>query len=276
MLEEGECPYEDGADGEGAAGEDELQSGSEADGDALAAAGEPCEPPESFAVADVPAAAGMPCENHAPSLIGGEVSAEAAEYVTRSQAVISAFEAARDSFAAVGAMQAVVNMENEIRKERRRVRGMCGEDGDVLLALVRQRDEEDARERKRLRLIADANAQTTTVASLKAAAAAASKELKEAKAAVAAAESILETKRAMKTFALEDLGLGKKAAAGRQRGSAGSRCWIDWLASAMACLQHRKTISVGGRTVGMRKCWRSMATNGRAPLLNGRRSSCRT
>ncbi len=160
----------------------------------------------------------MPCENVAPRTI--EVSAGAAEQATRSQHLISVFETAQEQFRDAGAMQAVVTIENEIRKERRRMRAICREDDGVLLALARQRDEEYAREWKRLRLVEDANARTTTAATLKAAVAAANKELHAAKAAIAAAENILETKHAMKTFSLDDLGHGKKnggGGAGRKR-----------------------------------------------------------
>ena len=90
-----------------------------------------------------------------------------AEHVAHSAHLIATFESAISSLQACGAMKSVINLENEIVKERRRIRSMSREDPDVVLALTRQRDEENARERKRLRDVADANARTLTIAKLR-------------------------------------------------------------------------------------------------------------
>ena len=219
MLDEGECPYRNDDDGASAADSDEEH----AEGD-----GEPCEEDDAHpAVAGEPAASEVAAAEPAiaePAVAGApcaiEVSAGAADHVTYSREKTSALQSAREVLLSAGLMQAVVNIDYELAKERRRLRGACKADSDVMLALARQRDEEDARERKRRRLIEDANARTTNVAKLKAAAEAAKAELKATKAAVAAAETLLETKHAMKTFALEGLGIGKKncgGAAGKKR-----------------------------------------------------------
>ena len=79
---------------------------------------------------------------------GGEVpsiaSATEADTLTQSQTLISVFEKAMESLKEVGAQAVVAHMANEIRKERRRARAIGRDDPDVLLALARQRDQEDA------------------------------------------------------------------------------------------------------------------------------------
>ena len=121
------------------------------------------------------------------------------------------------SLKACGAMNSVINLENEIRKERRRMRAMSKEDPDVLLALARQRDEEEARDRERRRLVDQANARTLSAARLR-------KQIQDAnevlKHDIMEAECLLETKHAVKTYSLEDLGQGRSrggGAAGKKR-----------------------------------------------------------
>ena len=62
----------------------------------------------------------------------------------------------------VGALHAAAALENDIRKEKRRMRSISREDPDVLLALARARDAEAADERKRRRDIDDANSTLMT------------------------------------------------------------------------------------------------------------------
>ena len=77
------------------------------------------------------------------------VSAVAAEQIAYHAQLISTFETAISSLKDVGAMKAVINLENDIIKERRRIRSLGREDDDVMLALQRQGEEDDARERKK-------------------------------------------------------------------------------------------------------------------------------
>ena len=148
------------------------------------------------------------------------VSAAGAEQIAHSARLIATYESAILSLKACGAMKSVINLENDIAKERRRMRALGREDPDVLLALARQRDEEDARERTRRRAVADANARTLTAAKLRKAIDDANATLKRRKREVLEAESLLEMRHSMKTYTLEDLGRGRSCggkAAGRKR-----------------------------------------------------------
>ena len=93
---------------------------------------------------------------------------------------------------------------------------MSKEDPGVLLALARQRDIEHAKERERRRLIDEANARTLTAVRLKQEIEESNELLKKRKAAVAEAENILETKHAVKSYSLEDLGKGRSRCGGAQ------------------------------------------------------------
>ena len=83
-----------------------------------------------------------------------------------------------------------------------------------MLALARQRDEEDARGRKRRRAIADANAQTLNAAKLRSSIKDANSTLKRRRAAIMDAESVLEMKHSTKTFSLEYLGHSRSRGGG--------------------------------------------------------------
>ena len=76
-------------------------------------------------------------------------SATEADALTQSQTLISVLEAAMESLKEVGLQSAVAHMAHEIRKEWRRARAIGKEDPDVLFALARQRDQEEAQERRR-------------------------------------------------------------------------------------------------------------------------------
>ena len=147
---------------------------------------------------------------------GKMMSAADADALAQSTHLLATLEAARASLRACGAMKAVVNLENEIRKERRRLRSIGKEDPDVLLALARQRDIENAKERERRRLVDEANARTMTAVRLKEELQKSKELLKKRKAAVAEAENILETKHAVKSYSLEDLGKGRLRCGGAQ------------------------------------------------------------
>ena len=113
----------------------------------------------------------------------------AAEALADSTNLIATYETAISALSAHGAMRAVINLENEIRKERRRMRALSNEDPDVLVALARQRDADEARERTRRRAVADANARTHTKAKLKQEMQSAFQTLKKRKQEIRNAES---------------------------------------------------------------------------------------
>ncbi len=142
------------------------------------------------------------------------ISAGAAEQITHSAHLISTYESAISSLKVCGAMKSVINLQNDITKERRRMRSLGREDQDVMLALARQGDEEDARDRKRRRAVADANAQTLNAARLRRAIDDANVTLAQRRRAIRDAECVLEARHAMKTFSLEALGQGRSRGGG--------------------------------------------------------------
>ena len=94
------------------------------------------------------------------------------------------------------------------------MRARSRESPDVLLALVRQRDEEQAKERARLRDLADASARTLTASSLKQELAVRSETLNKRKRDILEAENLVDMKHAVNTFSLEDLGHGRSRGGG--------------------------------------------------------------
>ena len=149
---------------------------------------------------------------------GGQVPSTAsttdAETVAHSQKLISTLEAAMESLKAVGAQAAVAHMANEIQKERRRARAIGRDDPDVLYALARQRDEEEARVRRRRLLLEEDKKRTLTAAKIKEQVKAANDLLKKRELEIMHAESVLEAKYAIKTYSLGDLGQGRSRGGG--------------------------------------------------------------
>ena len=130
LLDEGERPYQE-EDGGGSATDEDDDGQSEGEGAPGAADdADMSELPETPAAAgeETPAVAGTSAVAEMPAPSAIDVSPDVAENITRSQQLIATFESAIESFKSVGAMHAVVNMECEIRKERRRMRGVCKED----------------------------------------------------------------------------------------------------------------------------------------------------
>ena len=155
---------------------------------------------------------------------GGEApsiaSATEADALTRSQTLISVFEAVMESLKEVGAQGAVAHMANEIQKERRRARAIGKEDPDVLFALARQRDQEEAQERRRRLLLSEDKKRALTAANIYEEAKATNERLKKRKQELAHLEDVLEAKHSIKTCSLEDSGKGRSrggAAAARKR-----------------------------------------------------------
>ncbi len=137
-----------------------------------------------------------------------------AERLRKSQTLISTYQQAMANLKECGAIKAAVDMENCIRKERRRMRAMSKEDDLVLLALARARDEADARDRKRRRLIKEANEETLTHSKLRRQIDDAKEMLKRRKQQVVDTEALLESKHALKNFSLVDLGQGRSRGGG--------------------------------------------------------------
>jgi len=142
------------------------------------------------------------------------VDAAQAEELAASAKRVATLEAAATTLKECGLIKAAVNVENEIRKARRHARSVGSEDPQVLFALARQRESEEAQERLRRSLVAQANAKTRTAESLRREAAVAADTLRKRKQAIQDAESLLETKHAMTSFSPEDLGQGRSRGGG--------------------------------------------------------------
>ena len=172
----------------------------------------------------------------------------------KSQQLIATYESAIISLKDAGAMRSVVNLENEIKKEKRRMRAFSREDPEVLLALAQRRDHEEAQERQRQQTIAVANARTLTAAKLRQEIKDNQEILKKRKREILGAECLLEMKHAMKTYSLVDLGDGRSCG-GKASGKNGTRFSTDCSAVAVDYRQRKKkTISLGGRTRGTKRC----------------------
>ena len=114
----------------------------------------------------------------------------------------------------VGAQSSVVNLANEIRKERRRMRNISRDDPEVMGALARQRDAEYARAREQRWRLEEEKKRTLTAVQINKQIQEARDVLKKRRLEVLNLETTLETKSAIKTFSLEDLGYGCSRGAG--------------------------------------------------------------
>ena len=157
----------------------------------------------------------------------------------KSQQLIATYESAIISLKDAGAMRSVVNLENEIKKEKRRMRAFSREDPEVLLALAQRRDHEEAQERQRQQTIAVANARTLTAAKLRQEIKDNQEILKKRKREILDAECLLEMKHAMKTYSLVDLGDGRSCG-GKASGKNGTRFSTDCSAVAVDYRQRKK------------------------------------
>ena len=245
-IPEGEAKYvdDDDDDGDDDADEDDESGDDAEDGDedprdeAGGAAGQHDEavgaagPPDEAGGADVPpdeegssAEAGEQREARSSgrddTMVDREVctSEPAANNVSQCQTLIAALEGTIPSLRTAGAITAVASIDNEIRKVRRRLRGLCREDEDVVLALRAHRDAEDKLQRKRLRDVREAQAKMLTKAKLQRELQDVNEEVKKRKRQVMEQESILAEQAAVKKFSLDELGKGKAnggATAGRK------------------------------------------------------------
>ena len=150
-----------------------------------------------------------------PTLTDGE-----AEMLERSQKLIETYEEAMEPLVAQGAITSVVCLENDIRKERRRMRNLTKENPQVMVALARARDAKEAEDLRQRRMVEELNAKTKTKADLDKQIKDAAKLLKKRKKDVLEAEMRLESKHVIKSFSVEFLGQNHArggGAAGRKR-----------------------------------------------------------
>ena len=216
-LPEGECPYE--AEGEGKSDDSEDEEGSEEEVNE--------EEEEAAELAALVAIGGTGDTEDVRSSgyddvedVGncGELPrigcATKADALAESQTLISVLETAMASLKEVGAQGSVAQLQNEIRKEKRRVRASSREDQDVLRALAQQRDQEIASERQRRLMLQDDKKRAMTAAKLNEEAKVAEALLKKRRREIEDAEVVLETKHAIKQYTLQDLGMGQKRVGG--------------------------------------------------------------
>jgi len=213
-LEEGEVPYAEEADAmDGECQWSDGDSTVEALGEALDA-----DVLGDDALGD-PAGAESPSRSRgggdrADTLAVAELSAQKADEIHASEMLLDTFDQAIVSLRAVGAMSAVANLENEMRKERRRQRALGKEDAAVAVALARKRDAADLEAQRQRRMLADANAKTLTAQKLQKELGEATALLKKRKAELQDMENIAESKHTVRRFSVESLGQGQAKGGG--------------------------------------------------------------
>ena len=129
---------------------------------------------------------------------------------TTINALLQSIDACKD----VGSMSAVVNLENEIKKLRRRQRSLCNTDSAVAEAMARVRDDEHRQIMQQRRDVERLNTQRKTAAQLGKELKDASALLKKRKAEVLEQENLLECRHAMKRYSVEQLGHGQSKGGG--------------------------------------------------------------
>jgi hypothetical protein len=232
-TEEGEAAWVEAGGGEQEdCGSDSSDQGSnDADGEAAVAAegmdeGLADEPsargdPEDTMVTMEPTLAAASSNNGGPQSRAASkrpaapsLSAEEACAVQGSHERVQVLLEVQQTLYACGALRGAQNIEQELCKERRRVRALCAESPVVALALHDRREHEEAKVRSQLRAAQDAHKYELNAKRLKVEMDATKKDLQKKKDAVKEFESVLETKHAMKTFTPELLGDGQKNAGG--------------------------------------------------------------
>ena len=255
-VPEGEAVFvDDDAKSSSGSSDDEGEEIAAADAADVIAVADAADEAEAEGPPDAPsssAAAEGPGSTAAEMLVATDPAS--AEMLTKSQQLIATYESAIISLKDAGAMRSVVNLENEIKKEKRRMRAFSREDPEVLLALAQRRDHEEAQERQRQQTIAVANARTLTAAKLRQEIKDNQEILKKRKREILDAECLLEMKHAMKTYSLVDLGDGRSCggkASGKKRHEVLDRLFRSCGGLSPA---QKKTISLGGRTRGTKRC----------------------
>ena len=132
-------------------------------------------------------------------------------------------EALRKQLLGVGAVHAAGQLEQEIRKEKHRLREVSREDPDVLLWLSRARDARAVVERKRRLDIEDANRQIMNRQKMRMELKDADTALQKRKQQIAELEQIAEARHFVKKFRLDFLCVGNRNSGGAAFQSHGER-----------------------------------------------------
>ena len=142
------------------------------------------------------------------------LSAEQADEVHKVESTIAALEATIDTLRAIGAVRGVQCIQDELDKEKRKVRTLVQESPAVAESFLRLRRAEDV-ETLRMKRLADQQRErkrdaTIAIADKDAAVA----ELRQTKRKIQEMESVSASKHALKTFTMEALGDGSANAGG--------------------------------------------------------------
>lgn len=149
-----------------------------------------------------------------------DISIDQSDSLQMSTELVDTLQQALTALQQSGAIAAAVNLQNEIRKERRRQRGQAREDTAVAEAMARHRDAEEAEAMKQRRLVADLNQRQGAADAAKKEAHGAAALLKKRKAELVEVEALLESAHALKRFTPDTLGQGNArggGAVGRKR-----------------------------------------------------------
>ena len=203
-MDEGDQPYEDD---EAAVADSDTES-NWSEWNEPAAAG--TESAEDAAVAG----SGGKQEETTAVAVARPLSVAAAEQLGESQNLVAAYKQAIDGLKACGAMTAVQQVDNEMRKELRRQRVAATEQpaaADALLELKQARQSAEVEHRLAVR---DANKREKELTMLRKETKRANELLRKRKQDLLSIESILETRHAMKRYSPEALGQGKARSGG--------------------------------------------------------------
>ena len=155
-----------------------------------------------------------------PEGTGTEIEAESSlsivdsEHLERSRTLIATLESTKAELKKVGAVSCCVHVDNEITKERRRMRGLCRESTAVADALARRVDMEEEERRRQRRLVLEANESRAARNKVREEAAVAAAKLKKRKLELAELENLAESRQTVKRFSPEQLGQGKPRGGG--------------------------------------------------------------
>jgi hypothetical protein len=142
------------------------------------------------------------------------ISSSAAERFHGSYDRAAALKVASAEMRSHGMLAAVACLENEIAKERRRMRALCSEHPAVAGALEQRKEREEAEARRKRRDLDDEHKHELSAKRLKAEFEESNKALKKKQAQLRELEGVLEAKYAMKTFTPELLGQGQLRSGG--------------------------------------------------------------
>ena len=250
----GEKPYED--DEAAVADSDTESNWSEWNEPAAAGA----ESTEDAAVAG----SGGKQEETTAVAVARPLSAAAAEQLGESQNLAAAYKQAIDGLKACGAMTAVQQLDNEMRKELRRQRVAATEQPAVADALLEVKQARQSAEVEHRLAVRDANKREKELTMLRKETKRANELLRKRKQELLSIESILETRHAMKRYSPEALGQGKA-----RSGGVAARRLRDEVLDKMAKLGTGLTPSQKNAWAWFREAWEEQMCNEHAQEWGG-------